>query len=220
MRGAVLFDMDGVLVDSFEPHRRSWLALAAEEGLPFDVEQFRRDFGKTGPEVIASWWPGRASDAERLAERKEALYRADIERDFPPGDGAAELVRALHDAGFRIALASSAPPDNAEMVLDRLGVRDCFDALTTSDDVERGKPDPTVFVKAAAKVGVPPQRCLVIEDAPVGVAAAHRGGMAALVVLSAGHRPEDYDTVRPERMVRSLREVTPRLVEETIAARG
>ena len=77
--------MDGVLVDSWEPHLRSWRALAAENGLPFQAGWFPAAFGKKSREIIASWWPGRAGDAESLDARKEQLYREEIGRRFPPG---------------------------------------------------------------------------------------------------------------------------------------
>ena len=215
---AVLFDMDGVLVDSHDAHLRSWRRLAAENDLPFDAPAFVRGFGRKSREIITGWWPGRAGDAERLAARKEDLYRADVRRQFPPGDGAAELVRALAAAGYRLAVASSGPPQNVVLVLDALGVADRFDAVVTGEDVTRGKPDPEVFLAAAQRLGVPPARCLVVEDAPLGVRAAHRGGMAALAVLSTGRRAEDFVDDPPERTVRSLAEVTPAMVEEILAA--
>src|SRR5262245_37106944 len=112
---AVLFDVDGVLVDSFAAHRRSWRALAAEQGLPFSDEEFKRSFGRTSRESIALYWPGRASDSARLDRRKEELFRAEIAARFPAMDGARELIEALAGAGFLLAIASSAPPENVEL---------------------------------------------------------------------------------------------------------
>ena len=206
---AVLFDVDGVLVDSYAAHRRSWQRLAAEEGLPFSAEEFRRSFGRTSRESIAFFWPGRASEAARLDARKEELFRAEISERFPTMDGASELVQALHAAGFALAVASSAPPENVELTIQRLGVRGCLAAAVTGRDVSRGKPDPQVFLLAAARLGVPPERCVVVEDAPVGVAAAHAGGMKAVALLSTGRRREDFDAVEPELVVSSLRELSP-----------
>lgn len=206
---AVLFDMDGVLIDSYGAHMRSWRVLAAEQGLPFSEGEFARHFGRTGPEVVAIFWPGRASQAAALAARKEALFRQEIERSFPAAPGARELVHALRPAGFALAVASSGPPENVSFVLDRLAITSCFDAVTTGADVQRGKPDPQVFLVAAARLGVPPARCVVVEDAPVGVAAAHAGGTKAVAVLSTGRRAEDFAAVAPERLVGSLRELTP-----------
>jgi beta-phosphoglucomutase len=206
---AVLFDMDGVLIDSYGAHLRSWRSLAAERGLPFSEEDFARHFGRTGREVVTIFWPGRASLAAAYAARKEALFRREVERSFPAADGARELAGSLHAAGFALALASSGPPDNVALVLDRLGIASCFGAVVTGADVRRGKPDPQVFLLAAQRLGAPPARCVVVEDAPVGVAAAHAAGMRAVAVLSTGRRVEDFAAAAPERLARSLRELTP-----------
>src|SRR6185295_8213352 len=100
--------------------------LAAEEGLPFSERQFARSFGRTSRESIATYWPGRASETPRLDARKEALFRADIRERFPAMDGARELVEALRAAGFALAVASSAPPENVELSLEQLGFRNSF----------------------------------------------------------------------------------------------
>ena len=206
---AVLFDLDGVLVDSYGAHMRSWRRLAAEEGLPFSERDFARSFGRTSRESIATYWPGRASEAARLDARKEELFRAEIRERFPTMDGARELVAALHEAGFALAVASSAPPENVELALARLGVAACFGAVLTGRDVRRGKPDPQVFLRAAERLGAPPSRCVVVEDAPVGVEAAHRAGMKAVALLSTGRRREDFAAVEPELLAASLRELSP-----------
>jgi beta-phosphoglucomutase len=214
---AVLFDLDGVLVDSYGAHMRSWRRLAAEEGLPFAERDFARSFGRTSRESIAVYWPGRASEAARLDARKEALFRADVGAAFPAMDGGVELVRALQGAGFALALASSAPPENVELALERLGVADCFGAVVNGRDVQRGKPDPQVFLLAAEGLGARPARCVVVEDAPVGVAAAHAGGMKAVALLSTGRRREDFDAVKPELVVSSLHELSPEALDGLLA---
>jgi beta-phosphoglucomutase len=206
---AALFDMDGVLVDSYAPHYESWLALAQEEGLPFDEAAFVRSFGRTSREVIRQTWPDRAADADALDARKEAHYRRIIEATFPAMDGAVELLRTLHGAGWRLAVASSGPPENIDLVLDRLGERSLFSAVVTGRDVERGKPDPQVFLTAAARLGVAPERCVVVEDAPLGVVAAHAGGMVAVALLSTGREAADFVDDPPELMVASLLELGP-----------
>ena len=205
---AVLFDLDGVLVDSYAAHMRSWRQLAAEEELPFSERDFARSFGRTSRESIATYWPGRASETARLDARKEALFRDDIGERFPAMDGARELVEALRAADFALAVASSAPPENVELALERLGFAACFGAVVTGADVHRGKPDPQVFLLAAERLAAPPAGCVVVEDAPVGVAAAHAGAMKAVALLSTGRRREDFDDVKPEQLVSSLRELS------------
>ena len=218
MRGGVLFDMDGVLVDSYRAHLESWRALAAEEGLACDAEALTRMFGRTSHEMIAELWPERAGEAERLSRRKEALYRARVDGDFPAMPGAAELVAALHEAGFALALASSGPPENVELALERLAVRGRFAAVVTGRDVQRGKPDPQVFLLAAERLGLAPECCVVVEDAPVGVEAAHAAGMAVVALLSTGRRREDFGDCRPELLVGSLGELGPQRLGALIEA--
>jgi beta-phosphoglucomutase len=209
MRGGVLFDMDGVLVDSYEAHLASWREMASAEGLPYDADALTRAFGRTSHEIIAALWPHRAGEAERLADHKESLYRALVGQRFPAMPGAAELVEALRATGFGIAVASSGPPENVALAIERLGVRDSVGAVVTGRDVRRGKPDPQVFLLAAERLGLSPAECVVVEDAPVGVEAAHAARMAAVVLLSAGRRREDFRDARPELMVGLLHELDP-----------
>lgn len=121
--------------------------------------------------------------------------------------GAKELIVALDEAGFQLAVGSSGPPENIEFVLTQLGVKDRFDAIVTGRDVTRGKPDPEVFLTAAKKVGVDPDRCVVVEDAPPGVAAAHAGGMKCIGMASTGRTPEML--CEAELVVHSLTTLSP-----------
>jgi HAD superfamily hydrolase (TIGR01509 family) len=203
---AVIFDVDGVLVDSYDAHMRSWLLMGREHGLTITEEQFASTFGQTSREIIARFWGSDLSreDAEALDARKEAIYRDLIRERFPAMDGSVELIDALADAGFRLAVGSSGPPENVELTLDCLGRASRFNAVVTGRDVTRGKPDPQVFQIAAERLGLPPARCIVVEDAPVGITAARAAGMAsvALVGTVAADRLGEADLV-----VRSLREL-------------
>ncbi|MDX1674525.1 MAG: HAD family hydrolase, partial [Longimicrobiales bacterium] len=117
----------------------------------------------------------------RVADAKEARYRTLLEREGVTAlPGAREWVRTLHDAGWRQAVASSAPRRNVDLVLDRLGLRDRIDAVVGSEDVAQGKPAPDVFLQAADRVGSAPSRCVVVEDAEVGIEAARRAGMPCI----------------------------------------
>jgi beta-phosphoglucomutase len=214
---AVIFDMDGVLVDTYHAHYRSWLEMAEADGLHFSEEDFAATFGRTSREIIAHFWgEGRYGDLQiaELDRRKEAAFRRLIETDFPAMPGVGPLLHSLRDAGFRLAVGSSGPPDNVALVLDRLKARDLFDAVVTGDDVTRGKPDPEVFLIAAKRLNVPPPRCVVVEDAPPGVAAANAGGMASVGLVSTGRKPEDLAAARA--VVRLLDELSPRMLRELI----
>jgi beta-phosphoglucomutase len=185
MTQAVIFDVDGVLVDSYDAHFRSWRDVLAENGLTLDEAGFAQTFGRTSREIIASFWGDDVDDtrARAIDDRKEALYRDLVRHAFPAMAGAVELIDALAAAGFALGVGSSAPPANVELTLDCLGRRDAFAAIVTGRDVTRGKPDPQVFLLAAERLGVPTRRCVVIEDAPAGVRAAAAAGMAPVALL-------------------------------------
>lgn len=189
----VIFDMDGVLIDSYRAHFESWKAMLAERGETMTREQFDATFGRTSREVIASLWPEKELSDEEIAamdHRKEALFREIVARDFPAMPGVVELLSSLHASGFLLAVGSSGPPENVFEVLDRLGNRWLFDAVITGADVTRGKPDPQVFRLAADRLGLKPRQCVVVEDAPLGVQAAHAAGMACVGLTSTGRTPE------------------------------
>jgi beta-phosphoglucomutase len=206
---AVIFDVDGVLVDSYDAHLRSWVLMAREHGLEITEDEFASTFGQTSREIVARFWGPDLDSRARAAldARKEAIYRDLIRAHFPAMDGAVPLIDALAAAGFLLAVGSSGPPENIELTLEGLGRRDRFRAIVTGRDVTRGKPDPQVFEIAADRLGVRAERCAVVEDAPVGIDAARAAGMTSVALVG---------TVPPERLaaadlvVRSLRELDPR----------
>lgn len=215
---AVIFDMDGVLVDTYHAHYQSWLEMAKPEGLHFSEAEFAAVFGRTSREIISHFWgDDRYNDAQiiELDQRKEAAFRRIIEADFPAMPGAFDLLHSLHNAGFRLAVGSSGPPENVALVLERLDVRDLFDVIVTGEDVTHGKPDPEVFLIAAKRLGTVPANCAVIEDAPAGVAAANAAGMTSIGLLSTGRQPEDLAAART--VVQSLNDLSPQVLHDVIA---
>ena len=212
---AVIFDMDGVLIDSYDAHFESWQRLSKERGVTYPEETFAIGFGRTSHEVFRELWPEKNLSEKQivvLAERKEELFREALDRDFPAMDGVAELIEALNKAGWRTAIGSSGPPENVKLVADRLGVTKLMGALVTMNEVKRGKPDPQVFLVAAEKLGVDPKRCIVIEDAPVGIQAAHAAGMACVGICSTGRRRDQLQEA--ELVIDSMREISPPRLEE------
>ena len=214
---AVIFDVDGVLVDSYQAHFQGWLRAGRTWGVSFTEEQFARTFGRTSREVIVdtfgmTWLTN--SQIKQLDEQKEALYREIVSESFPAMDGAAELLDALSNNGFRLAIGSSGPPPNVDVVIDQLQRRHLFGKIVTGADVIRGKPDPQVFLLGAQGVGVPPQNCVVIEDAAAGIAAAHNAGMKAIGFVSTGRTEQELADA--DRIVRSLRELSPEIIEQLI----
>ena len=182
VQAAVIFDLDGVLTDTAELHYLSWQQLTDELGLPFDRAANEALRGLSRPESLEKILTDRSnhysSDQKReLLRRKNDDYVSRVEQMSPDDlfPGAVELLRELRDRGVRTAVASSSR--NAELVLDRLGIRALLDAIVDGNDVPKSKPDPEVFVEAARRLGVAARNCVVVEDAESGVAGARAGGM-------------------------------------------
>lgn len=196
---AVLWDVDGTLLDSAEYHWRSWHAALAAERFELSRERFWASFGQRNDTILRSYFGSDFPDHEiaRIGDAKEAHYR-DLLRQggavlLP---GVRHWLQRLHDDGWRQAVASSAPRANIEAILDVLEIRRFFSAIASAEDVTRGKPDPQVFLTAAAKLDIPVQRCIVVEDAPAGVEGARRGGMRVIGVLTS-QAALDADIVAP-----------------------
>jgi beta-phosphoglucomutase len=205
----VIFDMDGVLVDSYQTHLASWKRTAGEHGLAMSDTDFGRTFGRTTRDIIAILWPNHFSDAEvaQFDLKKEAAYRELLGEHFPEMDGAGDLIAALHGHGFAMAIGSSGPPENVALVQRCVGNGRFITASVNGSEVKRGKPDPQVFLMAAAKLKIDPSRCAVIEDAPVGVEAARRAGMLSIGLL--GTAKKEQLAAHAHRVVASLRELNP-----------
>lgn len=210
----LVFDMDGVLVDSVEPHWRSWQRLAHELGRELTEEAFRQTFGRQNRDIVPLLFGHHdAESLRRLGDRKEELYRDLIRDRIPAMDGAVDLVAACHDAGFALAIGSSGPPENISLVLQGLRIERYFKSVITSEQVTRGKPDPQMFQLAVAGVGVPADRCAVIEDAPAGVEAALAAGTTAIAL--AGTHPR-AQLAAAHQVVAALRELSPRSIGQLI----
>jgi beta-phosphoglucomutase len=216
---AVIFDMDGVLIDSYHAHLESWQEAARVEGLKIAEEQFAATFGKTSREAIPWLWPDRhftEAQVKDFDQRKEAAFRRIIAARFPVMPGVHDLLDSLHKAGFLLAIGSSGPPENVELVLDKLGIRPRLSAVVTGGDVTRGKPDPQVFLIAAQRLGVAPARCLVVEDAALGIEAAHAAGMRAIGLASTGRTRQSLASA--DLVVDRLGQITPAIVRSLISS--
>lgn len=184
----VIFDMDGVLIDSYAAHLRTWQDCCRRHGREYTEQQFLAGFGRTSREVIRDTWVNPPDDAAIAAfdEEKEQMYRDLIAADFPHMPGVAELIRALAAAGIPMAIGSSGPPQNVAVAIEQLDARELIRTVITGADVLRGKPHPDVFLKAAAGMGLASERCIVLEDAPVGIEAALAAGSRCLGIVSRG----------------------------------
>ncbi|HXA65100.1 MAG TPA: HAD family phosphatase [Bryobacteraceae bacterium] len=213
MTGAVLWDMDGTLVDSEEFHWLSWRDTMAAEGLPITRDQFVVTFGQRNDSILPRWLGAHAAPdrIQRVGDVKEALYRKLVRNSgIAPLPGAAEWVRRLYQEKWRQAVASSAPRANVEVVLEVIGLAGCFQAIVSAEDVTAGKPDPQVFLTAASRLAAAPAECVVVEDAVAGVEAARRAGMRSIGVSRNA-------VLAANVAVRSLADLAPDSFEKLLA---
>ncbi len=214
----VVFDLDGVLIDSHDQHERSWFQLAAEIGKPLTKEQFKASFGMRNvmciPHVFHWTDPEDEVTIHALGERKEELYRELLAADgIAPLPGVVALLDSLAAAGIPVSLGSSTARKNIEVCFAATGLDRYFGPhYTGAEDVSRGKPHPDVFLEAARKIERDPSRCLVVEDAHVGIEAALAGGMRALAVTTT-HPRESFADSGAVRIVDSLAEIDAAAVQ-------
>ncbi len=215
MNRAVLWDLDGTLVDSEAFHWQSWVHALDAEGVTITYAQFKASFGQRNDRILGGWLGGTSSTEriERVAEAKEAEYRRlAIVHGLTPLPGAVDWLARLRANGWRQAIASSAPRENVDVMLRVLDLTSYFDAIVSSEDVTIGKPDPQVFLAAASRVGVQPSHAVVVEDAAAGVEAARRGGMRSIGVSRTTTLPADL-------FVESLTDLTEDAFERLIGER-
>jgi len=182
---AVLWDLDGTLVDTKEFHYQSWKLALPEFGYPFPADRFQRSFGMNNAGVLEVFL-GRPVEPElvqAIGERKEILFRELLHGNAQALPGVRAWLERMRGWGARQAVATSAPPANIEVMLGELGISPYFDAIVSGYHLP-SKPDPAVFLQAAQQVGVAPGACIVMEDATAGVAAARRAGMCCIAVTS------------------------------------
>ncbi len=183
---AVIFDMDGVLLDSEPLHYEAVRLILEEQGVEFPIEDYFRYLGTT----LTSTWDDLCEryPIAMYFEQFEARYNADVLKQYQAGAplirGARELVEQLRNAGVPIAVASSSHREWVEAALTGAGLRDYFDQTTAGNEVSMGKPSPEIYLKAAEKLGFDPANCVAIEDAPAGVESAKAAGMSVVLVRS------------------------------------
>lgn len=214
---AVIWDMDGTLVDTAEQHYQAWARLTRELNIPFTREGFAATFGRRNPEVIRTLFGKHYTEKEiaDIGERKERLYRAAASQGVELLPGVGSLLRGLRSAGIKQGVGSSAPRDNLTLIVKLTETAHFFDCIVAMEDTQRGKPDPQVFLLAAEKLGISPARCLVMEDAVAGVQAAKAGGMKCIAVSFAGHHsPEALAQAGADRVVKTLDEVAVENLED------
>lgn len=188
---ALLWDLDGVIVDSGEYHFRAYVWLLAQHGKVLTRERFFSTmFGRRNWDILRDVFGDiPEGQVHALAEQKEHKFRELVRGNIAALPGATDLLERAHEAGIKQSIVSSTPRANVELIIDTLGVREYLDTIVGEEDSERGKPDPQPFTTAADRLGVPYGHCVVIEDAPEGIAAGKAAGMRTIGVTTT--RPAD-----------------------------
>jgi beta-phosphoglucomutase-like phosphatase (HAD superfamily) len=184
---ALIFDMDGTMIDSMPWHARSWVEFVARHGLKLDVTDIlARTTGRTGVECMRELFERDLSDAEcqAMVHEKEEIYRAMFSDNFTEVAGFTAFAKAAVARGVKVAVGTAGDKHNIEFAMSRLKMDPLPLAIVGGDEGFAGKPTPEIFVEAARRIGVAPERCIVFEDAPFGIEAARRGGMRAVAVCS------------------------------------
>jgi beta-phosphoglucomutase len=186
MKSGVIWDLDGVLADTAEAYFRCWVTALAEREIPLNRPTFDELFGLRNRDILTQLL-GRTpdpSEMESIAGRIEEIFRIEAQWLVRPMPGALPLLIELEGAGWLQAIFSPTPKANVELVLGILGIRQRFAVILSGDELSAGKPDPTLFLRAAEALGLPPGRCVVVEDASAGVEAAQRAGMPCIAVAT------------------------------------
>ena len=184
---AFIFDMDGTMIDSMPWHARSWVEFAERHGVMLDVSEIlARTTGRTGTESMRQLFERALSDEEcqAMVHEKEEIYRALFHDNFTEVAGFTAFAKAAVARGLKVAVGTAGDKHNIEFAMSRLKMDPLPLAIVGGDEGFAGKPTPEIFLEAARRIGVAPERCIVFEDAPFGIEAARRGGMRAVAVCS------------------------------------
>lgn len=201
-RYSVIFDMDGVISDTGPAHLRSWQKLADEIGVEVTKEFFEKTFGQTSIQILKQLIEEDIEE-EKLkewSERKEQYYRDLVKEELKPLPGVKEIIVALYNNGFKLAVGSSGPRKNIDLLLETLNLKTYFELIVSAEDVRKGKPNPEVFLKVSKEFNIDPRNFVVIEDAPVGITAARRANMNTIALTTTHERKElkEADLIIPD----------------------
>ena len=202
---ALIFDMDGTMVDSMPAHARSWEVFTRRHNIALGVDEvLEKTTGRTGVECIRVLMGDDMPEDEAvtLINEKEALYRGFFAEDFREVAGFAEFARRAAGQGLKLAVATAGDKNNIAFALERLQLARAPDAIVGGDEGIAGKPQPDLFLEAARRIAMPPAQCIVFEDAPFGIEAARRAGMRAVAICST----HDADELAGPHVVAQVRD--------------
>ena len=203
--------MDGTIVNSLSFHKLAWIETFAKRGRNFTDDDFKWANARKNEEIIPHLLGQDMSleEVNLIANEKEATFRRLVKDSIKPLPGVVELIKLMAAAQFQLAIVSSTPKENIELITETLGIKKYFSLFINGDDVKEGKPSPQGFLLAAKKLGVEPKNCVVIEDAVVGVRAAKRAGMYCIAIANTYPKK---DITEADIVVNSLEEITVKMI--------
>jgi beta-phosphoglucomutase family hydrolase len=209
MLRAVIFDMDGLMVDTEYLHHTSFKKVLEQYGVN-PVPNIHGVIHVSGVSAEANWELFKEkynfnADTAELTRSKHKIHLKLLKNNVVPMPGLFELLKDIKEHGYRISIASSSALEQINLIVNRLGITNFFDAITSGEEVTSGKPAPDIFLKAAAKLGIEPTQCVVLEDAMNGMKAAKAANMHAVVVPNKFTKHENFDTA--DLIVASLKEL-------------
>ena len=192
---AVIFDLDGVIVDNMKYHKLAWKKFLEKYAASININTFSRHFGKRNEVLLDMVFNHRLSPEEvkKYGEEKESLYRELYAEDIETIPGLLEFLKVLKKKKIKTAVASAAPPVNVDFVLDKTGIREFFNVVMNAEDVKKGKPDPEIYIKTSQLLACSPRSCLVFEDSIPGLQAAKNAGMKVAALTTTYPPAELWD---------------------------
>lgn len=185
-RKAILFDFDGVVIDSGELHFKAWQVFCSIYGKEMTYEEFKKGFGQTNRDILQDILGRDLSEEEikQFSEEKEEIFRSIAKSKIKLIEGVADFIKKMMKHGIATALVSSTPRKNIDFILSEINLEKCFDVIVSAEDVRNGKPDPEGYLKAANLLGIQPANCIVIEDAIAGIQAALAAKMKCIAITT------------------------------------
>lgn len=204
---AVIFDMDGTMINNMAHHKRAWQAFLKQHDITLTEEEFRNKIsGKKNDQIFELVFGRKLNKDEELkyTEEKEAMYRELFKPDIKEVAGLTKLIETLHAHGIKTAIATTAPAKNRDFALKELGLDGKFEVILGDEHVSKGKPHPEIYESTAKQLGVASEDCLVFEDTPSGVASGKSAGMTVVGILSSHSANELHDA---DYVVRDFTEI-------------
>jgi beta-phosphoglucomutase family hydrolase len=214
---AMIFDMDGVLVDSNPFHVRKWMEFLDERGIPYNAEDLPKQILGSRNDTAFRRFLGSElgkGEVERLSEDLEARFRAAFRSHAQPLPGLRALMEECRSEAIPLAVASSAMTKNVDFVVDSLQLRPYFTSIVTGDNVSHPKPDPEIYLKTAERLRLAPAKCVAFEDSFVGIEAAKRAGMKCVAIASTFPAEELGSQTQADLVVKSFKELSLLRVRE------